>query len=92
MAPTSDEERDLCLRLLDFGRAVLATYERRAPNALCEHAFELAQSFNAFYHTHHILSEEDAGRRASMLTLTRLVSDQLVLALGILGIEAPDRM
>ncbi len=90
--PSSDEERDVCLRLLDLGRAVLATYERRAPNALCEHAFELAQSFNAFYHTHHILSEADAARRASMLTLTRLVSDQLVLALGILGIEAPERM
>jgi arginyl-tRNA synthetase len=92
VAPTSDAERDLCLRLLDFGRAVLATYERRAPNALCEHAFELAQSFNAFYHAHHILSEEDAARRASMLTLTRIVCDQLVLALGILGIEAPERM
>lgn len=92
VAPSSDEERDLCLRLLDFGRAVLATYERRAPNALCEHAFELAQSFNAFYHAHHILSEEDAARRASLLTLTRLVCDQLVLALGILGIEAPERM
>jgi arginyl-tRNA synthetase len=92
VAPTSDAERDVCLRLLDFGRAVLATYERRAPNALCEHAFELAQSFNAFYHAHHILSEEDAARRASMLTLTRIVCDQLVLALGILGIEAPERM
>jgi arginyl-tRNA synthetase len=92
VAPASDAERDVCLRLLDFGRAVLATYERRAPNALCEHAFELAQSFNAFYHAHHILSEEDAARRASMLTLTRIVCDQLVLALGILGIEAPERM
>jgi arginyl-tRNA synthetase len=88
----SDEEREVLLRLLDFGRAVLATYERRAPNVLCEHAFELAQSFNAFYHKHHILTEEDAARRSSMLTVTRLVSDQLVLALGILGIEAPERM
>lgn len=88
----SDEEREVLLRLLDFGRAVLATYERRAPNVLCEHAFDLAQSFNAFYHKHHILTEEDAARRSSMLTVTRLVSDQLVLALGILGIEAPERM
>lgn len=92
VAPTSDEEREVILRLLDFGRAVLATYERRAPNALCEHAFELAQAFNAFYHEHHIIREEDEARRASLLALTRLVSDQLVLALGILGIEAPDRM
>jgi arginyl-tRNA synthetase len=90
--PTTAEERDVSLRLLDFGRAVLATWERRAPNVLCEHAFELAQAFNAFYHTQHILSEEDPARRASLLTLTRIVHDQLVLALGMLGIEAPERM
>ena len=90
--PTTAEERDLSLRLLDFGRAVLSTWERRAPNVLCEHAFDLAQSFNAFYHTQHILTEADPARRGSLLTLTRIVHDQMVLALGILGIEAPERM
>lgn len=73
-------------------RVMLETFERRAPNVLCEHAFELAQSFNAFYHRCHILSEEEAERRSSWLTLTRGVCGQLALALSILGLEVPDRM
>jgi arginyl-tRNA synthetase len=59
---------------------------------LCEHVFELAQRFNAFYHTCHILSEPDAALRGSRLTMTRGVLDQLTLALSMLGIEVPDRM
>ncbi len=92
LPPATDEERELSLRLLDFGRALLATFERAAPNVLCEHAFELAQVFNVFYHSCHILSEPDAARRASQLRLTRGVADQLALALSLLGIEPPARM
>ncbi len=90
--PRTDEERAVHLRLLDFGRSLLATFDNRAPSILCEHAYDLAQSFNVFYHRHHVLSEEDAERRGSWLTLTRLVSDQLVLTLSLLGIEVPERM
>jgi len=52
----------------------------------------LAQAFNNFYHKHHILSEADEEKRAFLLGLTELVEQQLVLALGLLGIEAPEKM
>jgi arginyl-tRNA synthetase len=90
--PRTPEERDVYLRLLDFGRAAAAAYERRAPNVLADHAYDLAQSFNAFYHSGHILSEEDVERRGSQLALTRTVCDQLVLVLSLLGIEVPQWM
>ena len=45
-----------------------------------------------FYHKHHILSEEDAEKRAFLLRLTELVERQLVAALTLLGIEAPEKM
>jgi arginyl-tRNA synthetase len=92
LPPGTEDERRIALVLLDFGRALLETFERRAPNVLCEHVFELAQRFNAFYHTCHILSEPDAALRGSRLTMTRGVLDQLTLALSMLGIEVPDRM
>ena len=62
------------------------------PAFLTRYAFELAQAFNAFYHKHHILSEEDAERRAFLLRLTQLVREQLITALGLLGITAPEKM
>jgi arginyl-tRNA synthetase len=52
----------------------------------------LAQAFNNFYHKHHILSEMDAEKRAFLLGLTEIVERQLVKALSLLGIEAPDKM
>jgi arginyl-tRNA synthetase len=52
----------------------------------------LAQAFNNFYHKHHILSETDERKRAFLLRLTELVEAQLVRALSLMGISAPEKM
>jgi arginyl-tRNA synthetase len=52
----------------------------------------LAQAFNLFYHKFHILSEADEQKRGFLLRLTELVEQQLVTALSLLGIEAPEKM
>ena len=62
------------------------------PAFVAKYAFQLAQAFNNFYHKHHILSESDAEKRAFLLSLTELVERQLITALNLLGIEAPERM
>jgi arginyl-tRNA synthetase len=69
--------------------AAIATQE---PAFLAKYAFQLAQAFHNFYHKHHILSEADEQKRAFLLRLTELVEAQLVRALGLLGIEAPEKM
>ena len=75
---------------LDF--AVDAAIGAQEPAFLAKYAFQLAQSFNNFYHKHHILSEADEQKRAFLLSLTELVEAQLVCALSLLGIEAPEKM
>jgi arginyl-tRNA synthetase len=75
---------------LDF--AVDAAIGAQEPAFVSKYAFQLAQAFNNFYHKHHILSEEDEEKRAFLLGLTELVERQLVLALGLLGMEAPEKM
>jgi arginyl-tRNA synthetase len=75
---------------LDYGvDAAIATQE---PAFVAKYAFQLAQAFHNFYHKHHILSEADEQKRAFLLRLTELVEAQLVRALGLLGIEAPEKM
>ncbi|HET8924070.1 MAG TPA: arginine--tRNA ligase [Candidatus Acidoferrum sp.] len=69
--------------------AAIATQE---PAFVAKYAFQLAQAFNLFYHKHHILSEADDQKRAFLMQLTELVETQLVRALSLLGIEAPDKM
>jgi len=75
---------------LDF--AVDAAIATQEPAFVAKYAFQLAQAFNNFYHKHHILSEADEQKRAFLLRLTELVEAQLVRALGLLGIEAPEKM
>ena len=89
---TSPEERALILQLLGLADAMSGAEARRAPNILCEYAFELAQAFSRFYAAFHILSESDDAVRASRLGLCGLTLAVLTKVLDLLGIEIPERM
>ena len=52
----------------------------------------LWQAFNNFYHRFHILSEPDADRQQFLLYMVHLVNQTLTSALGLMGIEIPERM
>lgn len=69
-----------------------AAVTAQEPAFVAKYAFELAQAFNVFYHKHHILSEQNAEKRAFLLRVAQLVKDQLVAAMALLGIEAPEKM
>jgi arginyl-tRNA synthetase len=75
---------------LDY--AVDAAIGAREPAFVAKYAFQLAQAFNNFYHKHHILSEADEQKQAFLLGLTELVEAQLVRALSLMGIDAPEKM
>jgi arginyl-tRNA synthetase len=72
--------------------AVEAAIGTQEPAFVAKYAFQLAQAFNNFYHKHHILSEADEQKRSFLLRLTEVVEAQLVKALSLLGIEAPEKM
>jgi arginyl-tRNA synthetase len=91
-AAQSPEERKLILQLLSLGDVLAAAEDKRAPNMLCEYAFELAQNFSRFYSEHHVLSEPDPDLRAARLGLCALVLAVLTSILALLGIEVPERM
>jgi arginyl-tRNA synthetase len=73
-------------------QAVDAAIATQEPAFLAKYTFQLAQAFNNFYHKHHILTETDEQKRAFLLGLTQVVERQLVKALSLLGIEAPEKM
>lgn len=91
-APTLDAERSLMLQLTLLPEAVARAVEFRAPNHLAEFCYDLAATFTRFYDACHILSEEDPRRQASWLRLVETTLDESEMALGLLGIEVPERM
>jgi arginyl-tRNA synthetase len=84
-------ERALVLKLLQLPSAVAAATEAFAPHKLCTYLYETATAFSGFYETCPILTAEDDVRR-SRLALAQLTSRVLTLGLGLLGIEAPQRL
>ncbi len=62
------------------------------PAHVAKYAFQLAQSFNNFYHEQPVIAEQDAEKRAVLLWLTNYVRSQLLDTLAVLGIEQPEYM
>ena len=87
-----DDLWDLALLAGSLGARVEAALKSQEPAFVAKYCFELSQAFNNFYHKHHILSEADAVRKEFLLALCAIVEKQLVNALDLLGIEAPERM
>ena len=62
------------------------------PAQLSKYAFQVAQTFNTFYHQHHILKEEDQERKVFLLWMTQFFLKELTAVLDVMGIDAPEVM
>jgi arginyl-tRNA synthetase len=82
----------LWLRASKLGFLIEQAIATAEPAHLAKHAFQLAQEFNNFYHKHHVLHETDAGRKTFLLATAAVAERELVRALHLLGIEAPEVM
>ena len=87
-----DAERALVLQLLGLAEVVDAVVETLQPHRLATYLFELAQAFTAFFEHCPVLRAPDEATRTSRLALSELTARTLALGLGLLGIDAPDRM
>jgi len=91
----TDAPSDLWALVLDAARLdeiveqVVRTLEF---SVLAKYAFGLAQLFNAFYHRHQILSEEEIERKRWRAAGVVYFRTQMSRALELMGIEVPSRM
>ncbi len=63
-----------------------------SPAVLANYSYDLAKEFNQYYHDTTILKEPDRNVMSFRLALIGSVAKSLVKAMGILGIELPERM
>ncbi len=88
----TESDRDLALALTKMPEVIMGAVRGYAPHILCDHLYQLAQSFSGFYARNHILSETDLSKRASWILLCDMVARQMEMGLDILGIKVPARM
>ena len=85
-------ERALVKKLLAFPDEVAEAAERRAPHRIAVYALELAQAFTAFYRDCQVVGAEPAALETWRLRLSVASQRTLALALGLLGVTAPEEM
>jgi arginyl-tRNA synthetase len=85
------EERALLLELFDFPRVVEGAAARREVHPLPTYLETLATRFHRFYTVHQVLVE-DEGLRQRRLALCAATKNVLRIGLGLLGVNAPERM
>jgi arginyl-tRNA synthetase len=91
IGPMEPAERALVMKLIGYGETVEEVARVLKPHLLCEYLFELATTFSTFYNDLQVLKAEPAVR-ASRLRLVALTATVIHDGLGLLGIEAPERM
>ncbi len=86
------KEKSLLRMLYDFPQVVRTAAEAYSPAQIANYSYDLAKEFNQFYHDHSILKEEDTDKRDFRLVLAGFTSQVLRSAMGLLGIQLPERM
>lgn len=85
-------EKALMLELAKFNQMIEGAMVELAPHKICAYIYDLANAFNHFYHETKILSEEDAERKASYISLLEATKTVLEKNIDLLGFQAPERM
>ncbi len=86
------EEIELVKMLADYPAIVAQAGEQFAPSVIAAYIYELAKSFNGYYHDHSILKESDAEVRKLRLQLASMVARVIRKGMKLIGIDVPERM
>ena len=78
--------------LYRFGEVVERAGREYAPHYVATYLYELASSFNAYYHDYIVVDKEHADTSAFRVAITSAVATVLKNGLVVLGIQAPERM
>ena len=89
---TDKDARELADSLSRWPDAVREASEELAPQVLTGYVLNLAGIFHSFYNTNRIIDEPDSGVREGRINLVRAAKIVIATCLGLLGVNAPERM
>lgn len=85
-------EKELLVTLEQFPSVIATAGADHDPSLIASYAFRLGQIFNSFYAAHSIGSAESAAKKTLRLKLAQMSGNVLAFAMGLLGIQVPERM
>ena len=88
----TEKEQNLVKLIAKLPAVVKEAGDNYSPALIGNYAYELAKEFNQFYHDYSILKEENEQVRNLRLLLAQQCSVAIENAMGMLGIEMPERI
>ena len=88
----SEKEEGLIQMVADFAAVVRQAGEDYSPSGIANYVYDLVKEYNQFYHDFSILREENEALKVFRLALSANVGKIVKTAMGLLGIEVPERM
>ena len=85
-------DREIIIGMLNLRSVLNKAFDTRSLNDITDYLYKITNLYNNFYSNNHVLTEEDKNKQESWLFLTKVVLDNNVKLLNILGIEIPERM
>lgn len=88
----SEKESYLIQLLSGFPAVVRQAGEEFSPALIANYTYDLVKEYNQFYHDFSILREENETLKIFRLNLSEAIAKVIKTAMGLLGIEVPERM
>lgn len=88
---TSDSAYELTRLIYAFPAVVKEAGDKYEPSIVTRHIVDIAQAFNRFYHDEHVLVDDEQEKTAKV-ALVMAAKDTIKNGLGLLGIQAPEKM
>ncbi|MDR1544855.1 MAG: arginine--tRNA ligase [Prevotellaceae bacterium] len=88
----NEKEKFLIQLLGQFPNTIREAGANFSPALIANYCYDLSKEFNQFYHDFSILKEENPQLKNFRLQLCTAVAQILKNAMGLLGIELPDKM
>ena len=86
-----EDEINIMRIVYNFPNIVVDAMEKNEPFFITRQIVEIAKGFNTFYNSSQIIVDDEETKKARLM-LTYIVKNTIKIGLGILGIEAPNKM
>jgi arginyl-tRNA synthetase len=85
-------EKELIKQLNAYPEVITSAANNYNPSEVANAIYDLAKTFNKFYHELTILGELDSKTRSFRISLSKTVGETIKHGFGLLGIQVPERM
>jgi len=90
--PFLPKEKEIIKIIYQFNNAINMAAESYSPSEIANYVYNLAKTFNSFYHEYPIADAENVASSILRLQLSYLTAEVIKESMRLLGIDVPEKM